>query len=442
MNEPFDLDATEAAARIAAGQLSPVDLVESLLDRIGALDGLVHAWARLDADTARRAAVLAASDANAGTLYGPLHGVPVGLKDIYLTAGLATEAGSPLYQGYVPDKDAATVARLRRAGAIILGKTETTQFAMGDAAPTRNPWNPEHTPGGSSSGSAAAVASRMVPAALGTQTAGSVLRPAAFCGVVGFKPTAGRFSLEGIFPLAWTLDHPGTISRSVRDARLLASVLDEVGDLPALRQSERPPRLGVLGGRFVERADGEALGNLDQAVQRLAAAGATLSEIRLPDDFDLVVDVHHIVMASEAAAYHLADHTGNPGAYRPNLRALIEVGSLVPAVAYLQAQRLRTELCGPVDRALRDLDCVIMPTALGTAPEGLSSTGDPAFNAPWSLFGVPSISIPCGVSGIGLPFGLQLVGPRMGDAAVLDAAEWCEGVLGPLPMPLAITQQN
>jgi aspartyl-tRNA(Asn)/glutamyl-tRNA(Gln) amidotransferase subunit A len=440
MSELFELDATEAAALIATGELSPVDLVESLLERIGRLDGVVHAWARIDADRARKAAVLAASDARAGTLYGPMHGVPLGLKDIYLTSGLTTEGGSPLYRDFVPDEDASTVARLRQAGAIVLGKTETTQFAMGDPAPTRNPWNLDHTPGGSSSGSAAAVAARMVPVALGTQTAGSVLRPAAFCGIVGFKPSAGRFSLNGIFPLAWTLDHPGTLTRSVRDARLLAAVLDEAGQLTTGAAPGRAPRLGLLRGGFVDRADTEALGDLERATQRLAAAGATVRELQLPDNFDLAVDVHHIIMASEAAAYHFADHVKNPGAYRPNLRALIEIGSLVPAAVYLQAQRVRTELRDRASAYFGDVDCLLMPSALGAAPLGLDSTGDPSFNAPWSLFGLPSLTLPSGRSTGGLPFGLQLIGPRMGDDAVLDAGTWCEEVLGAPGMPRLVAE--
>jgi aspartyl-tRNA(Asn)/glutamyl-tRNA(Gln) amidotransferase subunit A len=435
--EPFELTASKAAAAIRSGRLSPVDLVESLLDRIARLDPAVRAWVRLDGERARSSARALATEAAEWRSRGLLHGVPVGLKDIYFTEGLGTEAGSPLYEGFVPKEDAATVARLRRAGAIVLGKTETTQFAMGDPAPTRNPWNLEHTPGGSSSGSAAAVAARMVPAALGTQTAGSVLRPASFCGVVGFKPSAGRYSLEGIFPLAWTLDHPGTFTRSVVDARLFFSVLDEFGERRRRTPRDRAPRLGFLRGRFIDQADAGALDQVESAAGRLAAAGAVVIEVSLPDDFDLAVEVHHVIMATEAAAYHAANHLRQPDAYRPVLRTLIETGSLVPAGVYLQAQQLRKEVKEAIAALFQNVDCLAMPSALGTAPEGLESTGNPVFNAPWSLVGVPSLSIPCGLSAAGLPYGLQLIGRFGADLALLDAGEWCERHLWSLPLPSA-----
>jgi len=436
--EPFELTASQVAAAIRAGRLSPVELVDSLLDRISRLDTAVHAWVRVDAERARAEARACVAEAAESRSRGPLHGVPVGLKDIYFTEGLATEAGSPLHTGFVPKQDAATVARLRRAGAIVLGKTQTTQFAMGDPAPTCNPWDLQHTPGGSSSGSAAAVAARMVPAALGTQTAGSVLRPASFCGIVGFKPTSGRFSLEGIFPLAWTLDHPGTLTRSVADARLLFSVLDERGEHARRRGAGRAPILGLLRGAFIAKADSDALANLEVTAGRLARAGATLTDVRLPDGFDLAVEVHHVIMAAEAASYHAADHLTHPESYRPLLRTLIETGALVPASVYLHAQRLRTELVSEAAALLDGVDCLIMPSALGAAPPGLASTGNPIFNVPWSLFGLPALSIPSGLSGDGLPYGLQLIGRADADAALLDAAEWCERALGRLPMPSGV----
>lgn len=438
VSEPFELTLTEAAGAIRTRRLSSTTLLESLLGRIQRVDANVHAWVRVDAARARAEAAACDAEAAAGLLRGPLHGIPVGLKDIYFTEGLATEAGSPLHKGFVPSEDAATVARLRQAGAIVLGKTETTQFAMGDPAPTRNPWNLDHTPGGSSSGSAAAVAARMVPAALGSQTAGSVLRPASFCGVVGFKPSFGRFSVAGIFPLAWTLDHPGTLTRSVADARLLFPILDERRQRLPRRRSARAPVLGLLRGRFIEQADAGALANLERVAGRLTAAGATIVEVRLADDFDLAVEVHHVIMASEAAAYHAADHHAGPDAYRPLLRALIEAGSLVPAAVYLQAQRLREELRANAAALLDGMDCLVMPSALGAAPPGLASTGNPIFNAPWSLFGMPSVSLPAGLSDGGLPYGLQLVAAAGHDDVVLDAGRWCEGCLEPLPMPAAI----
>jgi len=435
MADLHELTVSAAATSIRSGRLRAVNLVEALLDRIGRLDERLHAWVRLDAVRARAEARACDAELAAGTVRGSLHGVPLGVKDIYFTEGLETEAGSPLRKGFIPAHDAVTISRLRRAGAIVLGKTETTQFAMGDAAPTRNPWNLEHTPGGSSSGSAAAVAARMVPAALGSQTAGSVLRPASFCGVVGFKPSYGRCSAEGIFPLAWSLDHPGVITRSVADARLLFRILDERGERPRRRRSAEAPTLGVLRGRLIEQADPHVLANLEAVTKRLRAAGATLQEIRLSDDFDLAIDVHHVVMAAEAAAYHAADHLAQPDAYRPNLRALIETGALIPASLYLQAQRLREELRTQVLALLDGLDCLVMPTVVGTAPAGLAWTGSRTFQSPWSLFGMPALSVPSGLSRDGLPYGFQLIGAVDRDHAVLDAGAWCEHILGPLPAP-------
>lgn len=434
MTEPFELTTTEAAAAIAARDLSPVDLLESLVARSEALDGSLHAWVRLDLDRARAEARACASEAAQGRLRGPLHGVPFGVKDIYFTQRLITEAGSALYQGFVPAYDATTVARLRAAGAIVLGKTETTQFAAGDPAPTRNPWNLEHTPGGSSSGSAAAVAARLVPFALGTQTGGSVLRPAAFCGLAGFKPSTGRYSLDGIIPLARSLDHAGTLTRTVADARLLYTVLDERGDAGVAPAMAGPPQLVVLEGSFIDRASADARAQLDRTIEALVRAGA--SARTAPDrGLAAMVDVHHVIMAAEAAAYHAADYARRPEAYRPNLRTLIEAGSLVPATAFLRAQALRS--WNP--EALAD-GFIVMPSALGAAPVTLASTGDPAFNAPWSLTGLPAISIPCGLSPDGLPYGLQLVGRMWQDLQLLDAAEWCERVLGPLPLPAGIAR--
>jgi aspartyl-tRNA(Asn)/glutamyl-tRNA(Gln) amidotransferase subunit A len=435
MSALHELTASQAAKLIRAGELRSTDLLEALLDRIAKFDSSLRAWVRLDTKRSRAEASARDAEVAAGKILGPLHGVPMGVKDIFFTEGMATEAGSPLRKDFTPAHDAATVARLRAAGAIILGKTETTQFAMGDAAPTRNPWNLEHTPGGSSSGSAAAVAARMVPAALGSQTAGSVLRPASFCGVVGFKPTYGRYSSEGIFPLAWSLDHPGTITRSVADARLLFTVLDEQRERLRLRPSRSKPRFGLLSGRFIDLAQPDVLTNLKEAAARLRSHGAVVRSVRLPDDFDLAIDVHRVIMSAEASAYHAADHLRQPDSYRSNLRALIETGALIPATVYLQAKRLREELREQALGLLTELDCLLMPSCVGTAPAGLAWTGSRTFTSAWSLFGMPAVSIPSGLDREGLPFGLQIVGPAGADAQTLAAAEWCEQVLGPLPVP-------
>jgi aspartyl-tRNA(Asn)/glutamyl-tRNA(Gln) amidotransferase subunit A len=441
-----ELSAAEAAERIARRELSPVDLVEALLARTTRLDPELRVWAHLDAEEARAAARRLADEAARGALRGPLHGVPIGVKDIFHVAGLPTRAGSRVYRSE-PTEDATVVARLRRAGAIILGKTHTTEFAYADPAPTRNPWRPTHTPGGSSSGSAAGVAARMVPVALGTQTAGSVLRPASFCGVVGFKPTYGRLSRHGVLPLAWTLDHPGTLTRTVADAALLLSVMagpdgrdDLCADVPvadyrAAVRDPRPPRVGLVGEVYPERLSTAARTCLGETARRLERAGATLVPLELPPILSAALDTHHLLMASEASAVHLEGIRAQPEVYGPRLRLLVEVGALIPAPAYLRAQRLRRLIRAAVLPLFEQADCLLVPAAPGAAPAGLDSTGDPSFNAPWSLLGLPAIALPAGLDPEGLPLGVQLVAAPWREAELLAAAAWCERVLPPMPAP-------
>lgn len=446
MAELASLSATEAAVAIRRREVSAADLVEALGRRIEEREPQILAWETLDLEGARRQAQALDGELAAGHLRGPLHGVPVGVKDIFYTAGLPTRAGSPIYRDFVPSYDATAVKRLRRAGAIVLGKTQTTQFAYGDPAPTRNPWNLGHSPGGSSSGSAAAVADRMVPAALGSQTAGSVLRPAAFCGVVGFKPTYGRIGRRGVFPLAWSLDHVGVLVRTVSDAALLLSALaGPEGDDPtaatapladylaALREP-RPPRVGLVRRLFQERTEAAAWARLEEAAGRLAAAGARVEEAQPPPEFDAVLDIHHVIMTAEAAAYHAPAFQRRPEDYRPRLRAVIETGQLIPTAAYLHAQRARRHLARSVLPLFDRCDVLLLPAALGPAPRGLDWTGDPACNAPWTLFGFPALALPIGLDGQGLPLGAQLVAAPWQEAPLLAAARWCEMALGAAPL--------
>src|SRR5881628_1631402 len=284
-----ELGAVDAARAIREKVLSPVDLVEALLARIDLIDGRVQAWALVDRDGARAAARAMTDEAARGVLRGPLHGVPFGAKDIFYSAGLRTEAGSKVMAGFVPEYDATSVARLKSAGAILFGKLHTTEFATTDPAPTRNPWNLACTPGGSSSGSAAAVAARMVPLALGTQTIGSNVRPASYCGLVGLKPTFGRIGTRGVMALSYTQDHVGLMARSVEDIALLLSLTaghdsDDpssarvpVPDYLTALTRRRPPRVGLLR-EFLERATPEVADVTAQAVKRLARAGAARSE--------------------------------------------------------------------------------------------------------------------------------------------------------------------
>jgi aspartyl-tRNA(Asn)/glutamyl-tRNA(Gln) amidotransferase subunit A len=416
--------AGRAASLIADRSLSPVDLLDSCLARIAARDAEIHAWVRVDEAGARAGARERHAEARAGRLRGPLHGVPVGIKDIIHVAGQTTTCGAAPAFHVVATEDATAVARLRAAGAIILGKAHTTEFAYFEPGPTRNPWNTAHTPGGSSSGSAAAVAARMAPLALGTQTVGSVLRPAAYCGVVGFKGTHGLISTEGVVPLAWSLDHVGVFARAVGDVALTATVLSGrslAGGAP------RPPRL-ALAPELVDRATPETAAEVRAAAARLARAGAIIAEVKLPASFAGVHAAGREVLEVEAAAYHEELYRAHAAAYRPRTRELIVGGLARPAVAYARAQRARLAFREEVMPLLAAHDALLGPTAPAPAPEGLA-TGDPWFCAPWSFAGVPACSLPSGVSALGLPHAVQLVAAAERDTELLAVAAWCERVL-------------
>jgi len=419
------LGAREAAAQIREGKISPRDLVEACLERIRALDGRLEAWAHVDEAGARTAARVLEAEVASGRIRGPLHGVPVGIKDIIHVAGMPTTAGAKPWAHRRPAADAPAVRRLRDAGAIILGKTHTTEFAYRDPAPTRNPWNLEHTPGGSSAGSGAAVAARMVPVALGTQTVGSILRPAAYCGVVGFKATHGLTPAEDVIPLAWSLDHIGVLTRSVQDAALALGIL-------AGRELTAAPRGAptiALAPELLERAEPETAAHLRATAEAFARAGARIVEVALPPSFARLHDVGLIVLQAEAAAYHAADFAEHADEFGPGIRTAVEAGLRRLAVEYVQANRARLAFRDAVMPLLERHDALLSPTAPGPAPAGLGSTGDAWFCAPWSSAGVPAITLPSGVAASGLPFAVQLVGAAGREAPLLGVAAWCEGVL-------------
>lgn len=426
MRDLETLTATEAVARIAAGTLEPEALIETCLARIRARDGDLGAWVHVDEAGARAAAGDRGTEARAGRARGPLHGVPVGIKDIIHVAGMPTTAGAAGFAHVRATDDAPCVARLRAAGAVVLGKTATTEFAYFEPAGTRNPWNAAHTPGGSSSGSAAAVAARMVPLALGSQTVGSVLRPAAYCGVVGFKGTHGAVPVDGVVPLAWSLDHVGVFARSVADVRLAVAVL---ADRSLASPSPSAPRL-ALAPALLERASPEVARQVRAVCDRLAAAGAVVKVVTLPASFAAIHEAGQTVLQGEAATYHEALHRVHAADYRPRTRALVEAGLAQRAVDYVRAQQARCRFRDDVMPLLRDVDALLTPAAPSTAPRGLASTGDPWFCAPWTFTGVPAIALPAGVSPEGLPHAIQLVAAAGGDAALLAIAEWCERVLG------------
>lgn len=434
--------AAEVARLVATGAVSADEVTRSTLARIDELDPVVRAWVYLDRDTVQAEAATLDQEARSSRLRGPLHGVPVGIKDIYDVAGMPTKAGSNVLADATPAvRDSAPVALLRRAGALIVGKTATTEFASADPARTTNPWNTGHTPGGSSSGSAAAVAASMVPAALGSQTAGSVLRPAAFCGIVGFKPSFGRIPREGVLPYAWSLDTMGSLTRSVEDAALLLRVLTRPDWAPAAGSAASAdagaPRLAYLPRIFPDLLDRSMHEMLSSAALRLQTAGAAVEEVLLPAGFDASLQAHHLIMVAEAAAYHLRTFPGKLHLYGPRIRRSIEVGALVPATAYLEAQRVRRDIYERIAPLLARFDALLAPAAAGPAPETLEFTGDPAFNAPWTLFGLPAITLNGGLDANGLPLGLQLVGRPNADEALLATAAWCERALGPATAPPA-----
>ncbi|HSE05091.1 MAG TPA: amidase [Methylomirabilota bacterium] len=418
------LPAARVAALIADGALSSLDLLESCLARIAATDLEIQAWVHVDEAGARAAARERDAEVRAGRRRGPLHGVPVGIKDIFHVAGMTTTCGAaPAFHTVAPE-DAVAVARLRAAGAIILGKTHTTEFAYFEPGPTRNPWNSVHTPGGSSSGSAAAVAARMAPLALGTQTVGSVLRPAAYCGVVGFKGTHGLIPTEGVVPLAWSLDHVGLFARAVADVALA------VGPLAGrpFAGTPRPPRL-ALAPELVDRATPETAAQVRATAERLARAGALVEEVKLPASFADVHAAGRAVLQVEAATYHENLYRAHAAAYRPRTRELIAGGLARPAVAHVRAQRARLAFREEVMPLLAAHDALLSPTAPAPAPEGIGATGDPWFCAPWSFAGVPACSLPTGVSPLGLPHAVQLVAAADRDADLLAVAAWCERVV-------------
>jgi aspartyl-tRNA(Asn)/glutamyl-tRNA(Gln) amidotransferase subunit A len=424
--DPIALSASEAARQIRDGKLTAAALTDACLARIAALEPRVRAWVHVDEAGARAAARERDADRAAGRLRGPLHGVPIGVKDIIDVAGLPTTGGARPWAHRQPATDATVVARLRAAGAVIVGKTVTTEFAYRDPGPTRNPWNLEHTPGGSSSGSGAAVAARMVPLALGTQTVGSVLRPAAFCGVVGVKGTHGLVPVDGVIPLAWSLDHVGVLSRTVEDAALALGVMAG-HELRA--PAERAPRL-ALSPELLARAEPGTAARVRAVAEAFARAGATVVEVALPPSFATIHDAGTMVLEVEAAAYHEPTWREHGGEYGRGIGALVGKALGHPAVAYVRANRARLAFRDDVARLLAGHDALLGPTAPGLAPAGLAWTGDASFCAPWSSAGVPAITLPAGVAPPGLPQAVQLVASPRAEERLLAAAAWCEAVLG------------
>lgn len=432
----------QAATLLQSGQVSCVQLVQELLQRIDELEPTFHAWVTVDHQGAlAQAQQLDEEFATAGPR-GALHGIPLGCKDLFYTSGMKTTACSPLYVDFVPASDATVVSRLKQAGAVILGKTMCTEFAVNDPAPTVHAWHPAHTPGGSSSGSAVAVAMRMCFATGDTQTAGDILRPAAYNGVMGLKPTYGRVSRAGVIPVAWSLDTVGVTTRSVEDMALLLHVLagsdsydPSAASVPvpdyvaALASLPVVPRLGLVRQYFYEQADPEVRAHTDQVAETLQRAGAQVEEITLPEDLSFLHVAHRILVSAECAAYHQELFSAYPEHYGPKIRQFIEAGMLTPVVPYLQAQRLRSQWRVALQEVFQRVDVLLTPATPSAAPADRSTTGQPVFQIPWTLCGFPSLSLPSGLNANQLPLGVQLVAAPWQEERLLAAAKWCERTL-------------
>jgi Asp-tRNA(Asn)/Glu-tRNA(Gln) amidotransferase A subunit family amidase len=429
------LSAADAVRAIREGAITSEQLVDACLARIREAEPQVQAWQFLDPGHALAQARARDEQHREGRPAGPLHGVPVGIKDIFDTADMPTEDGTVLHAGRTPARDATVVAMLRAAGAVIMGKTVTTECAYYFPGKTRNPHNPEHTPGGSSSGSAAAVGAGMVPIALGSQTNGSVIRPAAFCGVYGFKPTHGLIPRHGILRLSRALDHVGFFSRSIEDLALLAEVLvghDERDPdsrprarvpfvATAAQEPPMPPLLAFVKGPVWDRA---AEDTREAFEELMAELGERVIEVELPESAAAALEWHRTIMEAEMAASLEAEWERGKERLSEQLRALMVRGRETRALDYQKALARIPLLNEGFGEIFERFDAIVTSPAAGTAPKGLASTGDPAFCTLWTLLGTPAVTLPLMKGANGLPLGVQLVGPRHGDARLLRTARW------------------
>ncbi|WP_135466137.1 amidase [Crenalkalicoccus roseus] len=424
MRDPALLPATEAARRLREGSLSATALMEALLDRIAAREATLRAFAWLDPAMARRAAARADAAARAGRARGALHGLAFGAKDVLDSADMPTQYGSPAWAGHRPRADAACIALARRAGAILLGKTVTTEFATRHPGPTTNPHNPAHTPGGSSSGSAAGVAAGFFHMGYGTQTAGSIIRPAAFCGVVGCKPSFGMLHRAGMKVCSESLDTIGVIARSTGDCALFLAALTgrDLGN-PEARPG-RAPRLGLCLGPAAALAAPETRALLDRAAQAAARAGAIVTPVEMPPAVTAGFEAHAMVMNGETAAALAWELDHAAAQLSPVLRERMAEGRSHGPEALDRGRAAFAAARAAFADVIAPFDAILTPSAPGEAPEGLGWTGDPAFNALWTLLHVPCVTVPAGTGPRGLPLGLQIVAGFGRDREALAWAEW------------------
>ena len=428
-----------------------VERVENTLGAIEKLDPQLNAWVLVDRAGARQAAEQLTAELQSGNSRGPLHGMPVAIKDIVDVQGMPTRAGSPLTDDRPAQRDAPVVAALRKAGAVILGKTVTVEFACFDPSPTLNPWSKDlsHTPGGSSSGSAVAVATGMCEAAIGTQTGGSLVRPSSYCGIATCKPTFGRVSRDGVFPVSYEFDHVGPMARTVAQLEAVLECLPisadyappngTVGKRTAHERAEaesqacggRPaPRLGLIEPFFMEVADETVRRITRETLDKLRSSGATVVSVDCPIDFSAIRPMHRLIMGVEAAAVHRQRFAEHRNGYGPLISGLLDEGLQTPGVDFAAALNRLRAYRREVVRLLEGVDALIVPSTHTTAPPTLSTTGTPEFQAPWSCAGLPVVSMPCGLCEEGMPAAVQLIGPYHQDRRLLSIAGWCETAIG------------
>ena len=437
MAEPRDYSLLHAVEMIRRRKLSCHELVVSCLERIEARQPDVRAWVTVQAEQAMELAMEMDREVSKNRWRGPLHGIPLGIKDIIDVQGIETKGGTEAHPAHTPNIDATCVARLRDAGAIILGKLTTTPFAFRDPSEARNPWDLSRSPGGSSAGSGAAVADRMCMGALGTQTGGSVLRPAAYNGVVGFKPTYGTIPTDGVIPLSWQFDHVGVLARNVEDTHLLWEILRRSGGdwqtnaerMVASHKPHAPLTVWRVRGFFEREADPEVLVSLEEACLKLEQNGVRVIEKPLPEGIENFEAAYMPIHNADAAAYHEPNFQENKHRYPTFISETIESGRAVKAVDYVKCLQTKERLRVAMVEAMQGVDIALMPTT-PTPPPDPSTTGSPRFNSPWSMLGLPAISLPSGLSEAGLPLGVQLVATQGGDKKLLQVAGWVESRLG------------
>jgi len=423
---PERLGAAEAAAAIRDGRLSSEALVRACLERLAAREPEVHAWVHVDpAECLRRA-----RDLDRIPRMGPLHGVPIGVKDVFDTFGMPTRYGSRIYEDHRPSADAECVANCRRQGMIVLGKTVTTELAARHPGPTANPHNLAHTPGGSSSGSAAAVADFMVPLALGTQTAGSLIRPAAYCGVIGYKPTFGEISRAGVKLQSETLDTVGLMARSLDDLPLWRAILLAAAPVP-LARADRAPRIGFCRALPWEPREAETQQLLERRSTVLSARGAKVTDVTLPAELADSLTMQRRIMAVESSRNYAPERTHHRDKLSAALLEALANGEACTRDDYLAALVLSARLRAYLDDLLtQHVDLLLTASVVGEAPQGLAWTGDTQCNAVWTLAGTPCITLPAGTGRHGLPLGVQLIGARGTDHRLFSTARWVEERLG------------